>query len=121
MGFTAEELERFAAKRTIDITTFGRKTGLPRRVEIWWFHVDGRFIITGTPGRRDWLANVIHDPRLIVHLGDRDIEATATPILDHEFRRRFFSEPSASWYSTQEELDALVRMSPMIEVHLRSG
>ena len=121
MTFSSDELDRFASVLTIDITTFGRKTGLPRRIEIWWFRVEGRFIITGTPGRRDWIANVMHDPRLIVHVDGQDIESEATPILDWEFRRKVFTQPETSWYTTHEELDRLVRTAPMIEVHLNGS
>lgn len=118
MDLTPEDLERLASHRTIDLTTFGRKSGLPRRIEIWWFRVDGRFIITGTPGRRDWVANVMHDPRVIVHIDGHDIETTATPILDWDFRRTVFTQPETSWYKTQDELDRLIRVAPMIEVNL---
>ena len=45
--------------RTIDITTMGGKTGQPRRTEIWFHNVEGRLYITGTPGRRDWYANLL--------------------------------------------------------------
>lgn len=118
MTLTPDELDRLEAARTIDITTYGRRSGLPRRIEIWWFRVDGRFIITGTPGRRDWIANIINDPRIVVHVDGQDVESMASPVLDWEFRRRVFTQPETSWYSTQEELDQLVRSAPMIEVHL---
>ena len=52
-----------AAYRTIDLTTVGRRSGRESRIEIWWFLVDGRFFITGTPGARDWYANVTFDPK----------------------------------------------------------
>ena len=51
---------------TIDFTTIGRNSGQPRTIEIWWFHVDGRFIITGTPGTRDWLANIRANPAVVI-------------------------------------------------------
>ena len=35
----------------IDITTVGRKTGRPRRLEIWFHYQDSRIFITGTPGQ----------------------------------------------------------------------
>lgn len=118
MDFSAEDLDRLASHRTIDLTTFGRRSGLPRRIEIWWFRVGGRFIITGTPGRRDWVANVMHNPRVVVHVGGLDIETTAAPILDFGFRRTVFTQPETSWYKTQDELDRLIRTAPMIEVAL---
>lgn len=112
------DLEILASQQTIDITTTGRRTGRPRRIEIWWFLVDGRFVITGTPGRRDWLANLHAHPHLIVHVGDWDIAATATPVTDVTFRREVFTRPQTSWYSSQAELDHLVATAPMVEIHL---
>lgn len=112
------DLEALSSQQTIHITTTGRRTGRPRRVEIWWFLVEGRFIITGTPGRRDWVANLHADPRLTVHLRGRDIAATATPVTDVVFRRRVFTRPQTSWYSSQAELDHLVETAPMVEIHL---
>jgi len=110
--------EALASHQIIDITTFGRRTGEPRRIEIWWFRVDDRFVITGTPGRRDWLANLASDPRLIVHVGGLDLEATATLVDDVDFRRRVFSSPLTSWYASQAELDHLVATAPMVEIRI---
>lgn len=104
--------------RTIDLTTFGRTSGLPRTVEIWWFHVDGRFIITGTPGRRDWLANVRSRPDVVIGVSGFEVEAIATEVDDPEFRRRVFTHSETRWYSSQAELDHLVRTAPMIEISL---
>jgi deazaflavin-dependent oxidoreductase (nitroreductase family) len=118
MSFRPEELDHFASIRTIDLTTFGRTSGEARRIEIWWFHVDGRFIITGTPGRRDWLANVKANPSVVIHVDGRDIETTATVIEDRQRRLEVFSKPETRWYSTQAELDRLVAEAPMIEVDL---
>jgi deazaflavin-dependent oxidoreductase (nitroreductase family) len=115
-SLSERDLERLSAQRTIDLTTYGRRSGLPRRIEIWWFQIDGRFIITGTPGRRDWLANVAARSEVIIHARDLDIPATVRLIDDAEFRRRLFTDPEVSWYRTQEELDRLVADAPMIEV-----
>lgn len=112
------DLEILASQQTIDITTTGRHSGRPRRIEIWWFLVDDRFVITGTPGRRDWVANLHADPHLTVHLHDRDLAATATPVTDVTFRRKVFTRPQTSWYASQAELDHLVATAPMVEIHL---
>lgn len=113
-------LGRLAAIRTIEITTIGHRSKRAARTEIWWFHVEGRFIITGTPGPRDWLANVRADPRMIIHALGGDYPATARPVSDIGFRRRFFvqSNPEVDWYRSQAELSDLVDRAPMIEVHL---
>ncbi len=78
----------------IDITTTGRRTGRPRRVEIWFHNIDGQIIITGQPGPRDWLANLIADPTFTFHLkGDvqADLPARARVITDPEERRAIMS------------------------------
>ena len=68
----------------VDITTTGRKSGAPRRIEIYFHHFDGDYYITGRPGfKRDWLANLAADPDFTLHLkrGVRaDLPAAATPI-----------------------------------------
>ena len=112
---------RLERVRTIDVTTFGRRSGRPARIEIWWFSVDDRFIITGTPGPRDWYADVLADPRVIVHAVGGDHPARAVVIGDPEFRRHVFTRPEISWYATQAELDDLIERAPMIEVVFDAG
>ncbi len=58
---------RLAETRTVYITTWGRRSGRPSRIEIWWFRFEGRFVITGVPGRRHWLASLAADPSIVVH------------------------------------------------------
>jgi deazaflavin-dependent oxidoreductase (nitroreductase family) len=109
-------IDRLAATRTIDLTTTGRSSGTPSRIEIWWFHVDGRFLISGTPGPRDWMANVQADPSIVVHTRDGDFPGTARVVTDPELRRRFFTHPEVGWYRSQADLDRLVATAPMIEI-----
>ena len=56
------------AERTIDITTVGRRSGIPRRIEVWFHRVDGHWYITGVPGPRSWYANLRANPRFTLHL-----------------------------------------------------
>ena len=79
-----------AAEHTIDITTLGARTGAPRRIQVWFHHVGGRWYITGVPGPRNWYGNVRAHPRFIVHLKHgvtADLPATAAPV-DESTRRR---------------------------------
>ena len=114
----ATTIERLAATRVIDITTVGRRSGGPARIEIWWFHVEGRFIITGTPGPRDWYANLLADPSIVIHAPFGDFDGQAAPVTDPELRRRVMTHPDLSWYQSQAELDTLVATSPMVEISL---
>ena len=67
----------------IDITTTGRKTGRPRRIEIRFHNIDGHLYITGTPGRpRDWYANLLAHPEFTFHL-KCDLAAMTTAFVVH--------------------------------------
>ena len=115
---TLEDLTRI---RTVDLTTIGRRTGRPARIEIWWFHVDGRFIITGTPGPRDWYANVLDDPAIVIHANGDDYPARAVPITDETIRAAVFDHPDTRWYSSQAERRHLIDEAPMIEIDFRAS
>ena len=105
---------------TIDITTIGRQSGLPQRIEIWFRRVNGRTYITGTPGPRDWYANLLANPHFTFHLKESiqaDLPASARPILDEAERRQILADTSMAWYHSQvDSLDELVAGSPLVEV-----
>jgi len=106
--------------RTIDITTKGRRTGQPRRTEIWFHNVDGRLYITGTPGRRDWYANLLTHPEFTFHLKQSvgaDLPARARPILDQARRRDILSAIHRK-LGGYRDLDAWVQGSPLVAVEL---
>ncbi len=109
--------ELVAQLETVEITTLGRRSGRPSRIEIWTFAIDGRQIITGTPGPRDWFANILAKPDLTLHLpGGVDVATTAVPVADVEFRRRVFTDEKTWWYRSQRSIEDLVASSPMVEL-----
>jgi hypothetical protein len=60
---TNDQIRRaLAHDRTIDITTVGRTSGRPRRIETWFYRAGGRFFLSGSPGKRDWHANLLANP-----------------------------------------------------------
>jgi deazaflavin-dependent oxidoreductase (nitroreductase family) len=103
----------------IDITTTGRVSGEPRRIEIVFFNLDGRIYITGMPRAdrtRAWLRNLEADPRLTFHLKSpvqADLPATARIIADPAERRPVLEVVSRVW---KQDADAMVAHSPLIEV-----
>ena len=119
-GMDDDVREALAKDMTIDLTTIGRKSGEPRRIEIWMIKVGDRIVITGTPGPRDWFANLLADPTCIIHLKERvraDLPATATPITDPVVRTEVFEHVEATWYRRQgEDLETLVEEAPMVQV-----
>jgi deazaflavin-dependent oxidoreductase (nitroreductase family) len=105
---------------TIDITTTGRRTGRPRRIEIVFHRIDGRMWISGMPSsrKRAWLANLEADPHLTVHLKGplavADLPATARVVTDETERRRILERVAQAWRRT--DVDRMVVQSPLIEV-----
>ena len=115
--------------RTIDIITIGAKSGLPRRIEIWFNNINGRIIICGTPAAeggngsrapRDWLANMKANPEFTFCLKESitiELPARAVEIVDVEDRRYLMSAPETQWYREQVDgIDDLVQYSPIVEV-----
>ncbi len=96
-----------------DITTTGRKTGQPRRIEIVFHSLDGDLYITGGPGRkRVWLANLGTDPEVTLHLKrgvQADVPATAEVLTDPDDReaalRRILLE---SWDNPPSKVDHII-------------
>jgi deazaflavin-dependent oxidoreductase (nitroreductase family) len=115
-----------AAERTIDITTLGARSGTPRRIEVWFHRVDGRWYLTGMPRPRSWYANLRAHPRFIVHLKQgvtADLPATAAPV-DKPTRRRVITavldlqnRPDiAARVSRRQDLDDWLARSPLVEI-----
>jgi deazaflavin-dependent oxidoreductase (nitroreductase family) len=110
--------DALARDRTIDITTIGRNSGLPRRIETWFFRVEDQIYLTGSPGRRDWYANLLANPDFTFHLKQSvaaDLPARATPITDSEERRAIF-ERILSDLGRTEDLEAWLKGSPLTVV-----
>ena len=106
---------------TIDITTTGRHSGAPRRIEIVFHNIDGRIIISGMPRRghtRAWIYNLEADPRITIHLkgpvAHADLAGTARIITDPDERRRLLTVVARNWNRT--DVDLMVEASPLIEV-----
>ena len=107
--------------QVIDLTTTGRRTGQPRRIEIFLHSLDGRLLISGMPRpdrTRAWLRNVADDPRITLHLKGphavADVAATARVVTDPGERRALLAGVARNWNRT--DLDVMVEHSPLIEV-----
>ena len=57
-----------ARERTVDITTTGRRSGRPRRIELWFYREGDENYLSGTPGPRAWVSNLRADPDFTFHL-----------------------------------------------------
>ena len=103
---------------TIDITTVGRRSGRPRRIEIVFHSFDGRIYISGMPSPRTraWLHNLRANPHFTFHLKQLlqvDLAATAREITDPAERRDVLTKVARVW---RREVEPMERFSPLVEV-----
>ena len=118
-----ERIQRALSRgHRIDITTTGRRSGAPRRIEIVFHNLGGRLYITGMPRAdrtRAWLLNLEADPHLTFHLKGAvtaDLPATARIVTDDAERRAVFAEVVKVWKG--QDVETMNRHSPLIEVTL---
>ena len=121
--------------RTIDITTTGRRSGKPRRIEIVFYRLGEDVYLSGIPAprTRDWLANLAANPKFTLHLKHSviaDLPATATVVLEPAERRRVLAvfveefnrrrrESDDGWPAAV--LDEWVAQSPLARVTFDEG
>ncbi len=112
-------LESLARDRTIDITSTGARSGRRRRIEIWAWPLGDALYLTGSPGRRDWYANLKANPDFALHLkrGARaDLPARARLIEDPAERREVLT---CLLDGIRYDLERWIERSPLVEVELR--
>ncbi len=121
-------------ERTIDITTAGRRSGEPRRIEIVFYQFEDSIYLSGIPGLRPraWLLNLTAEPHFVFHLKNRvvaDLPAVATVITDPAERHRIlvafvddFNQrhgPDSPW--PKAVLADWVARSPLAKVSFQEG
>jgi len=106
--------------RTIDITTIGRKSGQPRRIEMAFHRLDDAIYLTGTPGKRDWYAKLFAHPDFTFHLKrsvTADLPARATPVTDPATRRAILARIlERDRPDRAKDLDTWVEQRPLVAV-----
>ena len=104
--------------QVIDLTTTGRRSGQPRRIEIFLHHDDGQLFISGMPRAdrtRDWIHNIDADPHVVVHLKQSvvaDLPAVARVVTDMDERRPFIEAAARRWGRVDSE--EMLEHSPLI-------
>lgn len=114
-------------QRVVDITTTGRHSGRPRRIEIVFYRFEDGIYLSGIPDSRprQWLLNLAAQPAFVFHLKHgvvADLPAVATVVTDPGERRRVmslfvdqFNEANGPEWP-RAVLDEWVRGSPLVRV-----
>jgi deazaflavin-dependent oxidoreductase (nitroreductase family) len=81
-------LRRVAGKQTTRLTHYGRKTGKPHEVTIW-FVLDGDKLYIGTANvNRQWVPNVQKTPKIKLSMGDESFSGTVRFLTDRAEHER---------------------------------
>jgi deazaflavin-dependent oxidoreductase (nitroreductase family) len=67
------------------LTTTGRKTGLPRQIEIWFVLWQGKFYILAEHFHNaQWVKNIAANSHVHVRVGDQEFDATARALAPND-------------------------------------
>jgi deazaflavin-dependent oxidoreductase (nitroreductase family) len=112
---------RFADEQYCYLTTTGRVTGRPHRIEIWFaLQTDTLYMLSGGRDRSDWVRNLRREPRVTVELGDATFAGEARLVGDEtedERARELVHDKYAQSYGG--DLDDWRRTSLPVAVDLR--
>jgi deazaflavin-dependent oxidoreductase (nitroreductase family) len=62
------------------LTTRGRRTGSPHRIEIWFAaHDDGAYLLSDS-NQADWYRNLVADPSVTLQIAEETRITTAAPV-----------------------------------------
>lgn len=121
-GNVGKWLERWAGEPYAYLTTFGRRTDKPHRIEIWFAVHDGdMYLLSGGRDRSDWVRNLRVNADVAVELGDATHSGSARilqPDTPEDTRAR---ELLVTKYQQGDNLDEWGRNSLPIMIRFSSG
>jgi len=75
-----------------DLTTMGRKTGVPRTVELRFLYFQGNFYATSNRiAGKHWCLNMIKNPAVEITAKGEKMSCTAKQVTDEELRKRILT------------------------------
>ena len=85
---TFARLKEVAARQTLKLTHYGRKSGKPYEVTIWFVLDDERFYIGTANVSRQWVRNVQKTPQIRLSIGGEIFEGAARFLIDRAEHER---------------------------------
>jgi deazaflavin-dependent oxidoreductase (nitroreductase family) len=81
-----ERLRRVADRQTLSLTHYGRKSGRPYEVTIWYLVDGGQLFLVSANADRNWVRNVKARPAVSLRIGDQVFNGNVRPITDQQER-----------------------------------
>lgn len=105
-------LTRWASELYMYLTTNGRQTGRPHRIEMWFAAEDGRmYMLSGGRDRSDWVKNLQANAQVKVELGDETNPGEARVVEAGTLEDQRARELLVAKYQNGEDLDEWGRTS----------
>lgn len=83
-----ERLRQIGDKQTLRLTHYGRKTGRPYEVTIWYLVDDDRLYLASANAARNWVRNVKVRPAVSLRIGDELFNGNVRAITDPQEREK---------------------------------
>ena len=113
--------ERLAGADFAYLTTNGRKSGRPHRIEIWFAIEDGvLYMLSGGGDSADWVQNIKKDSQVRVQVGSRSAAAKARIVRgarEDQRARKLLDEKYMGW-KAGKMLSSWARESTPVAVDL---
>lgn len=97
---------RIPEQNTLKLTHYGRKSGKPFDVTIWFAEIDGALWIGSLDENRNWVRNLRHSGKGVVDFGSGQFEVRAE-LSDNDADRDRYRQAVAAKYPILSRLIAL--------------
>ncbi len=96
-----ERLRQIGDRQTLRLTHYGRKTGRPYEVTIWYLVDDDRLYLASANAARNWVRNVKVRPAVSLRVGDEAFNGNVRAITDPQEREKVIGLVERKyWYVT---------------------
>ncbi|HLI07441.1 MAG TPA: nitroreductase family deazaflavin-dependent oxidoreductase [Ktedonobacteraceae bacterium] len=113
------DVERLASHNICYLTTTGRVTGRPHRVEIWFALKGYTLYILHGGGIGDWVKNVLRHPMVTVTIGGSEFAGNARLLVKGEEEDALARQLLAEKYQrTEDDLDEWLATATALAVDL---
>jgi deazaflavin-dependent oxidoreductase (nitroreductase family) len=103
---------RCASDPFLYLTTTGRRSGRPHRIEIWFATQDRTlYLMSGGRDNADWVRNLAANPRVSVELGGETHQGIARVLAPETAEDQLARQLLVAKYGDQEDLDEWGRTS----------
>ena len=83
-----ERLRKAGDRQTLRLTHYGRKSGRPYEVTIWYLVDDDRLYLVSANAARSWVRNVKARPAVSLKVGNEVFNGDVRPITDKQEREK---------------------------------